>query len=145
MCQVAVRNFLTDRVARGGKLLTLQPDWKVCRWGSKLLLQSQPVKTRAWVKLAARRNVLMARDVPDWVLHAQLIDQYDQHFVLGAFEKSALQAFKLDANGVVITVAAAAVRGLSGVPGPVIATYKLPKLSKPADEKMRRDFQALNA
>ena len=65
-------------------------------------------------------------------------------FILGVLEVVALQSFKFDANGVVIAVATASEVRDTCMPGPVIATYKLPDLAGASNIEMGRYLKAFN-
>ncbi|MCY1377369.1 hypothetical protein D9M69_649380 [compost metagenome] len=84
----------------------------------------------------------MARHIGDRVTHAEAGAQAGQAVVLRAGEGIAFQSFQLDADGVVVAVAAAAPAGTAGVPGACVGIHKLHQLAIAADEKMRRDFHA---
>ena len=85
---------------------------------------------------AARRDVFMAGNVNHWVLRHQGGAQAAQGLVLQRFKTVAFQPFKFNPHRIVVAVAAAPVVRLPGVPGPRIATDKLPQLACAADKKV---------
>ena len=103
-------------------------------------LQIRPIKTWAGVFFTAWCDVLMARNVRDGVLLAKCQTKLRQAFVLSSFKVVALKAFQFNANGVVVAIAATSITGGAGVPGPLLATYKLPNLARSFNEKMGGNF-----
>lgn len=71
---------------------------KLQRQVLQLGLQLGPIKTGAWVLLAAWRNVLMAGNVGERVVAGQGMAQLAQRLVLGCFKALAFQAFQLNAD-----------------------------------------------
>jgi hypothetical protein len=67
-----------------------------------------------------------------------------QLIVLRGFKFIAFQAFQLNANGIVVAVAAAPVARDARMPSTLLATDKLPNFASALDEEVRRDFQAAN-
>jgi hypothetical protein len=107
----------------------------------------QTIPTEAWagILFSSGRNVLMPRDVMDRKSKADVFAQLRQGLVLSVFEGVALQAFKFDADRIVIAVGATSVGRLPRVPSAVMAADKLPKRAVSANVKMRRNLQATNA
>lgn len=66
--------------------------------------------------------------------------QSRQALVLRAFKHIALQAFKLNADGVVVAVFTALVARLPCVPSALVSADKLPEFAIAANIKMRRDL-----
>jgi len=69
----------------------------------------------------------MSRHVRDGIGACNGFAQTGQAFVLSGLKGLALQAFQLNADGVVVAIGAPPVFGLACVPGPVIAADKLPQ------------------
>ena len=107
-------------------------------------MKTHPVKARARIVLASRCNVLMAGDVCYRVVPVQGLAQLAQLHVLGVFEYTALQAFEFDADGVVIALGASSVLRLTGMPGPIVGTDKLAKVSVSPNKKVRGYLQTTN-
>lgn len=106
-------------------------------WPTQQIVQMQPIKTRAGIGFAAGCNVLVAGHMGDGVTLCQIPAKPRQCLVLRGCEMISLQAFKLDADGVVVAFAAAPVAGSARVPGAGIAIHKLPQHTRARDEKMR--------
>ena len=70
--------------------------------------------------------MLVPSDVHDGVVLHERAAQGDQPGVLGWLKRLPLKPFEFNANAVVIAVAAATVVRLPGMPGPIVATDKLP-------------------
>lgn len=118
---------------------------KVLRWPRHIFFQSLPIKARPWIFFPTWRNVLMTRNVCNGIVLAQGGAQPSQAFVLQRLEGLTLQAFKLDADGIVIAIVSAAVFGRACMPSSIVATHKLPHGAIAFNEKMRGNFQPPNA
>ena len=62
-----------------------------------------------------------------WIGLEERRAQAGQSFVLRRFKKASFQPFKLNANRVVIALAASPIGGWAGMPGTVVAADKLPQ------------------
>ena len=72
------------------------------------VLKVRPAKARSGIGLAAGGDVLVACDVGDGVALCKIGAQVGQGVVLGGLERGALQPFELDADRIVIALAASA-------------------------------------
>ena len=106
--------------------------------------QLQPVKTRAGILFASGRNVFVTGNVRNRVGLRKILAQLSQGLVLRGLEALALQALQLDANGVVVAVAAPPVAGVAGMPGPVVGADTLPEAAVSTDKKVGRYLQTAN-
>ena len=123
-----------NRFQNLGKVLSRPP---------QTLLQKRPIKPRAWVGFAVGRNVLMPGNVLDGVLCRQGRAQAAQCLVLRSLKQTPINAFKLDANGVVIAVVTPSEVRSTRMPGARITVHELPKLPVALDVEMGRDFHSL--
>ena len=89
--------------------------------------------------------MFMAGQVSNRVVLQQGGTHAGQGFVLRFFEHPAVDAFELNANGVVVAVVASAVAGCTGMPGTLVATDKLAQVPIAADEKVRGHLHAFDA
>ncbi len=110
---------------------------KVLRWPRHIFLKPQPIKARPWIFFSTWRNVLMTRNVCNGIVLAQGGAKPAQAFVLQRLEGFTLQAFKLDADGIVIAIVSAAVGGRACMPRSVVATDKLPHRAIALYKKVR--------
>lgn len=118
-----------------GKTLTI--DWQQ-------RFQLTPVETWTWVKFSSGRNMLVSRNVGDGVVLNEITAQCGHSGVLDGFEKLTLKPFEFNADAVIVAVVAPSVVRLPGMPGPVVATDKLPEGAITPDKKMRRDLEPLD-
>ena len=99
-------------------------------------LQKRPVETSTRVVFASWRDMFMAGEMLDGIGLKERCAQSRQRLVLSKFKAIAFQPFQLDADGVVVTVVAAAIGRGACVPGAVLAGDKLPKRARACDKKM---------
>jgi hypothetical protein len=85
--------------------------------------------------------MLVARDICHRVLLRDGRAETRQGLVLLAFERAAFKAFEFNAHGIVIAVAATPVRGLTRMPGPGVATYKLQEFAMAPDVEVGGHLQ----
>src|ERR1019366_8136402 len=106
--------------------------------------QSWPVEGRAGIVLSARRDVLVPGDRRDRIALGQTADHCTEALVLGRIEALAFEAFELDADRIVVAVAAAAPVRSAGMPGPLVARDELEQRTVATHEGMRRDPEGAN-
>src|SRR5438045_431480 len=68
--------------------------------------QARPVEARAWIGLAAGRDVAVRGDVAQRECSCQTVNQLDQARVLSVGEGGIVRAFELDADRVVVAALA---------------------------------------
>lgn len=125
------------------------PRWRIGRGEApvcpaEIALQGSPVEARAGVLLAAWRNVLVADDLDDGHSTCDGCAEAGEADVLSRLEVPALQAFKLDADGMVVAVVAPAPARGTGVPGARVQGDELHQLAIAPNKKMRRHRQTAN-
>ena len=100
------------------------------------LLQLGPDEAAARVLLASRGHMFMSCDLADRVFIFDMLADLSQCRILRCLERLALQALQLDADGVVVASLTPLPAGRSGMPGAVIAAYKLPDGANSGDKKV---------
>ena len=81
--------------------------------------------------------MLVPSNVGDRVARGQRVTQVRQALVLGRLKAIAFKPFELDANAVVVAIAAASVVRWASVPCPIVATDELPHLASALNQKVR--------
>ena len=76
-----------------------------------------PVKTRAGVGFAARRNIRMTDDIGDRVARAQRLRQVCECGVLGIVKSAIVRTFELNTNGKIVAATTPLPTGDARVPG----------------------------
>ena len=76
---------------------------------------------------AAWGDVFVSCHIVQGVALDQMATQLPKGFVLGGLECETLQAFQLNADGVVVAVGPTAIKRLASVPGALVAVDKLPE------------------
>jgi hypothetical protein len=109
---------------------------------SQALAKMQPIKSGARVMFSPRRDVFVPGDVSDGVALLECVAQLCQAIVLRRFKSPALQTLQLDTDRVIIAIAATPPSRCAGMPCTLIAVHKLNQFTIPADQKMRRYFDA---
>ena len=124
-------------VGRGVSAQWLQGvGWEAACIPRQQALQLRPLKPWPWVGLAAGCDVLVACDVGNGIALCQVGTQPCQGVVLGRFERCTLQPFELDADRIVVALAASAVVGCPCMPGALVAIDKLPERAIALDKEM---------
>lgn len=109
------------------------------------LLQATPIKAGSRIMLAPRRDVLMPNQLRNRVVLRNGLHQLRQGRVLRSSEACAFQSFQLDADGVVVALAAPIPTGCASMPGAIVATHELQHAPVAPHHEMRRNLQAANA
>ena len=104
-----------------------------------------PVKARARVLLAPGCDVLVPHDLRNGITPSDCLHQMRQCRILLGRKTCALQAFQLDADGVVVALLAPVPGGCACMPGPLVATHELLDAASAPHHEMRRHLQAANA
>ena len=104
-----------------------------------------PVKARARVSFSSWRNVLLPSNMCNGVVLQNGCAQACQCFILIRLKGATFDAFKLNADRVVVAIASSPVAGCASVPGPVSAVDKLMEFPMTLDIKVRRHLHTFNA
>src|SRR5450759_4074820 len=89
--------------------------------------------------------MFMTRNPGDTVALQDGRAQTHQRFILTVFKEVSGNPFKLDADRVVVAIAAAPVTLDTGMPGAIIGADELPEFTRAADVEMRRHGRAPDA
>src|SRR5262245_12276380 len=106
--------------------------------------EPHPIKARTRIVLSRRRDMLVADHRFDGVAPRQRAQQRNQLRILRGLEAIAFETFELDADRVVVAVAAVAPLRRAGVPGTSVTRNELQQLALAADHKVSRHLQAAN-
>jgi len=83
------------------------PDARLAQVAARKCMQdARPVKARAGIRLALRRNVAVTRNVAQRKPATQLRRERDEAIVLGGAEIAARVAFELDPDGKIVALRA---------------------------------------
>src|SRR6202171_2368716 len=110
----------------------------IALWGYQLAIRG-PVECRPGISLALRRDIPMARDVPEEIAPAQRSGQERQRPILDFFVWQVIGSLQLDADREVIAVAARPPGRIAGMPGAKRAGNELRERALAADQKMSGD------
>jgi len=100
-----------------------------------------PIKTRAWIGLAFRRNIGMTGNVANGIDSLQCARERHQLSILRIRKRYGISSLKLYADGIIVAAIPPLPAGFSRMPGPLLAGNELNDFPIPPNEEVSRNLE----